>query len=313
MGSEMCIRDSDRGIGNEVCFLEYLKRNNYSDEFCFDFLFPTLSSTVCTCSYAALADYPAVILLDALSRMTQDQPLLKTRFGTQDVVRRLTDGVSDIRVKTQVHSMIEQESRVELKFETGERCETEAFDHVIVSTQANQAARMLPELSAEETRFLDSFVYENIRVTVHTDEALMPEQRKHWSTFNMISRQAAESSSDVDNSLVSQHDAMCTVWMNRFHADWPETSRSIFQTINPIVAPNPSAVIGTAVLQRPVVRSESFQSWDLLDELHAQPGRRIWFSGSYATAGIPLLETAMLGSMSVVQRLKEMVASGHSG
>ena len=92
-----------------------------------------------------------------------------------------------------------------------------------------------------------------------------------------------------------------------------KTSRSIFQTINPIVAPNPSAVIGTAVLQRPVVRSESFQSWDLLDELHAQPGRRIWFSGSYATVGIPLLETAMLGSMSVVQRLKEMVASGHSG
>jgi predicted NAD/FAD-binding protein len=40
-----------------------------------------------------------------------------------------------------------------------------------------------------------------------------------------------------------------------------------------------------------------------LQALHAQPGRRLWFCGSYAQAGIPLLESAVHSAQAVAQRL----------
>ncbi len=40
-------------------FISYLNRHKYSDEFVYQFLFPALASTVCTCSYRSLMRYPA--------------------------------------------------------------------------------------------------------------------------------------------------------------------------------------------------------------------------------------------------------------
>lgn len=40
-----------------------------------------------------------------------------------------------------------------------------------------------------------------------------------------------------------------------------------------------------------------------LDALHAQPGRRIFFCGSYAAQGIPLLESAVASALRVAQAL----------
>ena len=39
-------------------FKDYLVGNGYSDEFIYQFLYPALSSTVCTCSYQSLDRYP---------------------------------------------------------------------------------------------------------------------------------------------------------------------------------------------------------------------------------------------------------------
>jgi predicted NAD/FAD-binding protein len=42
---------------------------------------------------------------------------------------------------------------------------------------------------------------------------------------------------------------------------------------------------------------------DLLHHLHQQPDRRIWFCGSYAAEGVPLLESAVVSSLRVANRL----------
>jgi hypothetical protein len=41
----------------------------------------------------------------------------------------------------------------------------------------------------------------------------------------------------------------------------------------------------------------------LLEALHAQPGRRVWFCGAYASPGVPLLESATTSGLAAAERI----------
>jgi predicted NAD/FAD-binding protein len=52
-----------------------------------------------------------------------------------------------------------------------------------------------------------------------------------------------------------------------------------------------------------VVNAGSERALIELQALHAEPDRRVWFAGSYAQAGIPLLESAARSAHAVAVRL----------
>ena len=95
---------------------------------------------------------------------------------------------------------------------------------------------------------------------------------------------------------------MCCVWMNRFNPDW-QIDQPIIQTINPVVEPRPDTILAGYNLQRPVVNKQSLAGLELLKQLHQHADRRIWFCGSYAAEGVPLLESAVVSSLRVANRL----------
>jgi predicted NAD/FAD-binding protein len=97
---------------------------------------------------------------------------------------------------------------------------------------------------------------------------------------------------------------MATIWMNAIQT-MPGIS-PVFQTWNPVIEPDPSLVFGEAEFERPVVNQVSMKGLERLDLLHQQPDRRVWFCGSYATHGIPLLESATNSALLVAERLGGM-------
>lgn len=250
-------------------------------------MYPTLSSTVFTCSYQALDNYPSAIALATLKRLFDSPKLLRTKFGTSDVVQRLTKGIKEIRTSTKVESFTEQGEEVFVRHSYG----TERFDHLIVATQANHIEGMYDAISEVERLTLQGFQYENVDVIVHTDRALLPKAKKHWSTFNMILAKPDEPAA-----------AMCSVWMNRFHDGWNLQS-PVFQTINPLVQPQKESVLARISLQRPVVSQHTYQLWEQLAQIQNAPGRRIWFAGSYASEGLPLLETGVRSAKQIALRI----------
>jgi predicted NAD/FAD-binding protein len=138
----------------------------------------------------------------------------------------------------------------------------------------------------------------NVPVVVHTDRSFMPENEKDWSTFNFATNESTEMESSPESS-------MCTVWMNRFHTNWPETT-PVFQTIFPTRMPLESNCIHSVELQRPVVNSQTDELLKRLERLHQQADRRIWFVGSYAAAGVPLLESAVVSSLNVCKKIAQL-------
>ncbi len=275
------------GMPDSITLKTYLRESRYSSEFVFKFLYPILSSTVCTCSYASLDEYPAALILSAIQNISVGQSLLKTKFGTNDVSRRLSENV-ELQIESQVEQISERGDAVEVIYKNGQ---AHQFDHVVIATQANQAARFSGVGADPITDMLSGFEYENVTIVVHRDPRLMPVDQKDWATFNMISNESS---------------AMCTVWMNRFHTDW-NLNVPVFQTINPIIEPADELVDRRIVLQRPVVSPATKHRLESLRKYHDQANRRIWYCGSYASTGIPLLETAVVSAKTIADKMSQLV------
>ncbi len=267
-------------------FASYLDGRGFTREFVEMFLYPTLSSTVCTCSYAALDDYPARTMLQSLKNLTDETNLLRAKFGTGDVVQRLLHPQVETRLGTEVAAVTQNGSQVCVTLSDGDQ---QSFDHVVLATTAKAGVQLAKQIEPAEKAVLQSFPYESISVIVHEDASFMPTKKSDWSTFNMLvcPQRAA---------------AMCTVWLNQFH-DWPDSDTNVFQTINVFSAPDPAKTICTAQLQRPVLNLDSDQQWQALDRMHRQVGRRLWFCGSYAGRGMPLLESGLNSAAEVSQRI----------
>ncbi len=282
--------DLDRGLAKSVTLAQYLSENRYSDEFVRDFLYPNLSSTVCTCSYGALDEYPAYVALQALRDLTDPGPLLRARQGTADVARRLAAGIKHILTDTPVVAVIDRGNTVQVDCQSGRSLE---FDCVVIATQANQALRLLVDPTADEQAVLSSQIYQPVQVVVHSDHSLMPPDPRDWRTFNMISNREKTA-------------ACCSVWLNRFQQEWPDSVTPRFQTI---WAGQPDdfqisrqSIANRFDLQRPTVTQLSLESLRALDKIHRNP-RRIWFCGSYAGAGTPLLESGVTSALTVARRI----------
>jgi predicted NAD/FAD-binding protein len=251
----------------------WLDRTGFGREFAEGFLIPTFAA-VCTCSAASVRAYPARVILDYLTRGLTFGGVRRVVLGTREVVNRLTEPLAAVRCGVPVRAITPTADGVRVAWDGGEQ----RFDHVVVATQANQAAALLDPAYRREREALERFAYEGSEVIVHTDAALAPRDRRHWAPVNLICSDA--------------HDKpMATIWMNRVQPALREQS-PVFQTWNPIVAPREDSVRARSRFERPLVNGASLEAARTMRLIQAQPGRRLWFCGSYLGPGIPLLESA---------------------
>lgn len=272
------------GITDELTLEDYLRQRGYSREFAEGFLYPAFAG-ICTCSHASIRDYPARVVLEYLDTGLLFSSVRRVTQGTQEIVRRLAAAVHQIHFNTEVQGLIPNATGVTLDTPAG----SSSFDHVVLATQANQSAKLLNQASTEERDVMNAFCYEPSRVIVHRDARLAPPGGPpEWAPVNFLLG---------DNQAAP----MATIWMNAIQS--LPARDPLFQSWNPIIDPNPALVLAESTFERPVVNFDSLQALKRLNFLHQKPDRRLWFCGSYAAHGIPLLESATHSALSVAERL----------
>lgn len=292
---ETGLRDLDAlSKQDDVSLAEYLSKHEFSNDFIYGFLYPLLSSTVFTCSYQALAAYPACIVLESLAKITSSdgqvsQSLFRAKHGTPDVVDRIMQDSIEVKLNSTVEGIARLQEQVAVDHETEKR---QLFDHVVIATQANHVPGILANPTSQESEMASCFEYETVQVDVHQDKSLMPNSRKNWSAFNM----------DVGEDTTIA--ARCTIWLNRFAPEL-NLQDDVFQTIHAVPGKRPDKAICQVHLQRPVVTEKSFRGWQLIEQMHADKRRRIWFAGSYAHRGVPLLETGIASAQNVARLIND--------
>jgi len=213
------------------------------------------------------------------------------------------------------------------------------FHHIILASQATRAIPLLasyhgslakedPKRQAveDQIRCLRAFEYRNTIVINHTDSSMMPDNVEDQRELNLIysSRDPAAFTDEKTEfpDCVSTSHTMATHVLAL-----PRGLARIYQTTNPFVPLEKSRVLSVARLERAVVTVESKEAlkglsrenerrwWQCASQGEYRLGKLqgagrasnskgpgIWICGSFAYAGIPLLEGCVVSARNVVEQ-----------
>ncbi|HMP76648.1 MAG TPA: FAD-dependent oxidoreductase [Kiritimatiellia bacterium] len=196
----------------------------------------------------------------------EDRPQWMTvAGGSQSYVRRAIARMEgSLHVRAPVRSVRREGGAVRVE---AEGHPTAAFDAVVLAAHADESLRMLADPSADEQRLLGAWNYQRNFTVLHTDESLMPPNRRAWASWNY--RRTAGAGMDGPVPV--------TYHMNRLQG--LHTQRQYFVTLNSPRAPRPETVIREIDYTHPLF---SFASMRTQAELPALNGvNRTFFCGSY--------------------------------
>ncbi|MEP2990231.1 MAG: FAD-dependent oxidoreductase [Parasphingorhabdus sp.] len=266
-----------------ISFGQYLEQAGAGAEFANTVLLPMLSVT-CTCDYRSVKDYPADIMLEYLTCGVHKLGITSAAKGVDDIVPRL---LHDAKLLTNATVSRISKAGPGLIVET-EGGREETYQHVIIATQAQQAAAMLSGFDDRKEK-LSKVPVESSTMSVHTDQDLLPRSKIDLSpvTYHVPDRSdRAEVSVDLTKAIARL-----------------SGQKSVFQTWNPMRKIAPNRELARVNFTRPTVTLESRMAVAALRDQNQQPNNRLWFCGSYMTEKIPLLEAAVDSAIAVAEEL----------
>ena len=260
-----------RRLGSQATLGDYLKLGGYGNAFRDDHLLP-MAAAIWSAPAQAMLDYPAAAFIrfqenHGLLKL-KDRPVWRTvKGGSRAYVAQLTKPYTDrIRLNETILSIKRYADSVEV---TSSGSGTQRFDHIVLATHADQALALLTESSAAESALLTPFRYSRNLAVLHSDQRLMPKQRKVWSSWNYMGGGQKGDALTV------------TYWMNRLQN--LATDTQMFVTLNPAKPPHAGTIFHSEIYEHPMLDIEAMAAQTKLWSLQGR--NRTWFCGAYFGAG----------------------------
>ena len=177
---------SAENLGVEDTLGEYLRQNDYSDEFIDHYLVP-MAAAIWSAEPVAIMDMPVSFLVRFFKNhgllQLNDRPVWRViKGGSREYVEKLIAGHRDrIRLNSPVLMIRRIDDRVELYSTSGGR---EMFDYVFLACHSDQALTLLQDATDAEREVLGAIRYQPNEAILHTDASLMPSRRRAWAAWN---------------------------------------------------------------------------------------------------------------------------------
>lgn len=274
----------------DITFGQYVHQKRFYQDYINEILLPALAVT-CTCDYQDILNYPCDLILEYLSCGVMDEGIVRAKLGVDDIVPRLTQGYQ-VRCFEQVQSVEEKYSnansvKVTSKNTQSNHVTQQEFDYVVIATQADVACKILSNSeSTTQAKLLGAIPIQASTMVLHTDS----EQVYH-----------AQKASPVSYILNNAHNRPSTsVDLTKAFSSYQGLD-PIYQTWNPIKAPDEKHVLNRAHFTRPLVTLQSRQSVAQLMEYNQTSAIKI--CGSYMVNKIPLLDAAVASSVNIAKQM----------
>jgi predicted NAD/FAD-binding protein len=262
------IQDLESGnLPADMTLGEYLKQNQYSDRFVDWYLIP-MGSAIWSASLESMMEFP----LQFFVRFFKNHGLLSVNHrpqwrvvsgGSASYVDKLIKPFSDkIKLNTPVKHIQRQDNSATITLDDGSK---QIFDHVILACHSDQALKLLNDPSPEEQEILSAIPYQENEVVLHTDTALLPKNRKTWSSWNY--------------HLTGDTDKPAAVTYNMNILQGFDCRETVCVTLNHSDKINPSKILGEYRYAHPVFTLDGMnaqQRWREINEV-----RNTWFCGAY--------------------------------
>jgi uncharacterized protein len=165
---------------------EFIDEFNFSEDMLWKYLVP-MSAAVWSTPMEKMLDFPAITLIrffknhGFLGLNTQHQ-WYTLQDGSRSYVKILIEPFKEkIQIDNAVTNVNKEYDKAIIKTINSKTYE---FDKVIFACHADQALHLLGKPTITENRLLSVFKYQQNIATVHTDESVMPKNKKVWSSWN---------------------------------------------------------------------------------------------------------------------------------
>lgn len=252
-----------------------------------DHLYP-MAAAIWSTPVHKIPDYPAAAFIcfcenHGLLRFLK-RPLWRTvEGGSREYVAKLA---AEFRDRIRLNCPARFIRRTAEGALVGSALGTQAFDHVVIATHADEALRLLDDPDRPEREILGAFHYRRNDAVLHSDELLMPKRRRVWSSWNYAS-DPGEHAPQV----------AVTYWMNRLQ-DIAE-DQPLFVTLNPVREPRPHLVHRRTTYDHPMFDAAAAEAQKRLWSLQGR--RNSWFCGAYFGAGFH--EDGLQSGLAVAEQL----------
>jgi predicted NAD/FAD-binding protein/DUF1365 family protein len=262
----------EQGEHDDQTLAEFLEAGRFSAYFRRHFMTP-LVACVWSCDPAIALEYPARYLFSFLQHHGMltvfGSPQWRTVTGgsrtyVDALAAELVRRGGTLLLGTKVTSVLETATGVEVTDGNGT---VHVFDAVVLATHPDQALGMLADPTPLQTELLGSLPYSANVAHLHTDETLMPRNRKAWASWNQWDRP-------------DQGSVTVTYDMTRLMSlpvD-PATGTRYFVTLGSADAIDPTTVIARRDYAHPIYNPVSVAAQRRLPEIDTD---RIAFAGAW--------------------------------
>ena len=252
---------------------EYVKRCNFSKEFINDHLIP-MSSAIWSCPEKEILNFPAKTLLTFFKNHQLINFIFRPKWRTvkggskqyvNKVIEKLSsDAKNRLILNSKIKSVYCKNDKIEINFEES----TEIFDKVIMATHPDQTIKLIKNLDEQSIDILRKFKYQKNIVYLHSDNSLMPKNKKTWSSWNYISSKREEKSS-------------VTYWMNLLQKI--NNSLNVFVSLNPYIAPIKSLTYKKIIYEHPIFNTQTNEAQKKMTEIQGK--NNIFYAGAWLRYG----------------------------
>ncbi len=255
-------------FNEEITLGEYLIKENLSKEFINFHLIPMVSAIWSMPPYEA-NKMPMKFFL----KFFQNHGLFELKNRPQwytvsnrsrTYVKNILSKISGEHFKNYKVNMVKcKDKGVDLYY--GGENEFFDYDKVIISTHADEALSLIENPTKEEKNILSKFSYKKNIAYIHTDETVMPKNKRAWCSWN----------SSIKKDEIEKNSI--TYWLNLLQN--LKCDENIFLTLNPYFEIDKSKILKKVAFTHPYFDQSTLDTQRILKNL--QNKRNILFCGSY--------------------------------
>jgi len=269
----------------QLTIQDYLASLPLTKKFKKEFLNPFLLASWC-CEPEDFNDFVAynVLRYSYKHQLSGLKPFIWTEIagGTQTYVQALqrTLDQTTLKLGTTISSITYADNVYTVRELNGQ---IHIFDHLVIATNANQAATLLKDISFTEPvrSILNQVEYFQTTIAVHSDERSMPADRRAWSLVN---------------TRYDGHHASYTIYK-----PWLSPRRSIFKSWVTYDTQLPEKLYATTQYLHAKVNRAYFKTQQ---ELPAYQGQNnLWFAGLY-THDVDCHESAIMSGVNIARQIE---------
>ena len=168
-----------------ITLSQYLKKNNYSDFFCNNYILP-MGAAIWSSDIKTILNFPAYFFISFFNNhgmlsINNRPQWLTISGGSEQYVKKLT---SSFKNKIRLNSKIKKIHRYKNHITIEDNHSKEKYDYIFFACHSDEALDMLSKPTANEISILKALPYQENEVILHTDASIMPKKKLSWAAWN---------------------------------------------------------------------------------------------------------------------------------